>query len=92
MISRTNSCMLRYAMILSIRIEVFFAIFLYVNNFHEGLTGKCLLQTFPFLRCVTNKGHRFIITCLKVAFKIVGVSRISCFFDGTQQMDVTFNS
>ena len=50
MISRTNSCMLRYAVILSIRIEVFVAIFLYANNFHRGLTGKCLLQTFPFLR------------------------------------------
>ena len=84
--------MLRYAMILSICIEAFFAIFLYANNFHGGVTGKRLLQTFPFLRRVTNKAHRFVITCLKLAAKIVGVSRICCFFNWTQLMDVTFNS
>ena len=51
--------MLRYAVILSICIEVFFPIFLKVcaNNFHRGLIGKCLLQTFPFLRRVTNKAQ-----------------------------------
>ena len=65
--------MLRYAMILSIRIEAVFAIFLCANNFHRGLTGKRLLQTFPILRRVTNKVHRFVITCLKLAIKIVGV-------------------
>ena len=58
--------MLRYAMILSIGIEAFFAIFLCANNFHRGLTGKCLVQTFPFLRRVTKKVHRFVITCLKL--------------------------
>ena len=61
--------MLRYAMILSIRIEAFFAIFLCANNFHRGLIGKRLLQTIPFLRRVTNKTHGFIITCLKLAIK-----------------------
>ena len=76
--------MLRYAMILSIRIEAFFATFLCANTFHRGLTGKRLLQTFPFLRRVTNKVHRFVITCLKLAFKIVVVSRICCFFNRTQ--------
>ena len=74
--------MLRYAMILSIRIEAFYAVFLCSNNFYRGLTGKGLLQTFPFLRRVTNKVHRFIISWLKLAIKIpvVGVSRICCFF------------
>ena len=79
--------MLRYAMILSICIEVFFAIFLKVcanNLIHRGLTGKRLLQTFPFPRRVTNKAHRFVITCLKLAIKIVGVSRICGFFNRTQ--------
>ena len=78
--------MLRYAMIFSIHIEAFLAIFLKVcaNNFHRGLTGKHLLQTFPFLRRVTNKAHRFVMTCLKLAVKIVGVSRICCFFNRTQ--------
>ena len=76
--------MLRYAMILSICIEAFFATFLCANNFHRGLTSKCLLQTFPFLRRVTNKLHRFVITCLKLAIKIVGVNRICCFFSRTQ--------
>ena len=132
MITRTNSCMLRYAMILSIRIviyyfkdrkrslntrlsffnqpkprtqgllthsdpcacitldayttriEAFLAIFPCANNFHRGRTGKCSLQTFPFLRRVTNKAHIFVITCLKLAFKIVGVSRICCFFNRTR--------
>ena len=77
MISRSNSCMLRYAMIVSIRIEAFFAVFLSANNLHMGLTGKGLMQTFPFLRRVTKKAHRFVITCLKLAIKIVGVSRIN---------------
>ena len=76
--------MLRYAMILSIRIEASFVAFLHANNFHGGLTNKRLLQTFPFLRKVTNKVHRFVITCLKLAIKIVGVSRIYCFFNWTQ--------
>ena len=75
--------MLRYAMILSIRIEASFVVFLYANNFHRGLTSKPLLQTFPFLRRVTNKLHRFVITYLKLAIKIVGVSRICCFFNWT---------
>ena len=74
----------RYAMILSIRIEAFCAIFLCANNFHKGLTGKRLLQTFLFFRRVTNKAHRFVITCLKLAIKIVGVSRICCFLNRTQ--------
>ena len=77
--------MLRYAMILSIPIEAFFASFLCANNFHKGLTGKRLLQTFPFLRRVTNKAHRFVFTCLKLAIKIVGVSRICCFFKVAEQ-------
>ena len=63
--------MLRYAVILSIRIEAVLAAFLCANNFHRGLTGKHLLQTFPFLRRVTNNAHRFVITCLKLAIKIV---------------------
>ena len=89
MISRSNFCMLRYAMILSIHIEAFLAIFLCANNFHRELTGKRLLQTFPFLRRVTNKANRFLITCLKLAIKIDGVSRICCFFNRTQWKDVT---
>ena len=68
--------MLRYAMILSMRIEASFVVFLYANNFHRGQTSKRLLQTFPFLRRVTNKVHIFVITCLKLAIKIVRVSRI----------------
>ena len=83
MISSSNSYMLIYAMILSIRIEAFFTIFACANNFHRGLTGKSLMQTFPFLRRLTNKAHRFVITCLKLAIKIVGVSRICCFFNRT---------
>ena len=84
MISRSNSCVLRYAMILSILVVAFFAIFLKVcaNNFHRGLTSKRLLQTFPFLRRVTKRAHRFVITCLQLAVKIVGVSRICCFLIG----------
>ena len=78
--------MLRYVMILSIRTEVFFATFLCANNFHRGLTGKHLLQTFPFLRRVTNKVHRFVITCLKLAIKIIGVSGICYFFNRTAAM------
>ena len=82
MITRTNSCMLRYAMILSIRIEAFFAIFLCANNFHRELTGKCLLQNFPILRRVTNKVHRFVITYLKLAFKIVVFPEFAAFLIG----------
>ena len=48
-ISMSNSCMLRYAMTLGICIEMSFVVFLYGNNFHRGLTSKCLLHTFPFL-------------------------------------------
>ena len=78
--------MLRYVMILSIRTEAFFAAFLCANNFHRGLTGKHLLQSFPLLRRVTNKAHRFVITCLKPAMKIIGVSGICCFFNRTAAM------
>ena len=74
--------MLRYVMILSIRTEAFFATFLCANNFHRGH----LLQTFPFLRRVANKVHRFVITCLKLAIKIIGVSGICCFFNRTAAM------
>ena len=51
--------MLKDAVILSICIEASFATFLCANNFHRGLTRKRLLQTFSFLRRVTNKGHLF---------------------------------
>ena len=84
--------MLRYAMRSSVSAmkHLSFIVFLYANNFHRGLM---LIADFPFfLRRVTNQAHRFVITCLKLAIKIVDVSRICCFFNRTQYMDVTFNS
>ena len=60
---------------------IFFCYFSLCQLFSQGTD---FLQTFTFLRRVINKAHRFVITCLKLAIKIVGVSRICCFFNRTQ--------